>query len=368
MLNFASFIKTIKAYANNIGISDEEFVSSLIDYVSEELNIVVKRKKGDNAYYISKSKISLLVNQREDVSSTIREPFCKPSATKKLVKVLPQFIEDYLNKSRLSALDESLRELLESDYSIDENVKKAYKQLCGVELFATVFVEAVKANNLIVHKEKELWHRGNNSIKLIEGNLIDIAFASDQTERRIIVIPVNTAFDTKLSTNAEEDLFPLVSEKTIHGQWLTRILQKIEKEELDQRIQNHLNASGAAPIGTSQGVGGKANKYPIGTTAAIQDQNTIYYLLAISDFDNKNVARSSKQFIKNAVESLLDYYDQLGLGYEIYLPLLGTGKSRAYLSPKDALQLIKETLIEHQEKINGHIYIVALDTMIAELS
>lgn len=57
MLNFASFIKTIKPFADNIGISDEEFVSSLIDYVSIELKIVVKKKKGNDTYYIKKVKL-----------------------------------------------------------------------------------------------------------------------------------------------------------------------------------------------------------------------------------------------------------------------------------------------------------------------
>ena len=367
MLTLSSYIKTLKKYANNISISDDEFFRAVFGYITEKLNI---RNKNDiNEYYdFTKSRISGILTQKEDVPSAIRTAVSHYSAKKKVIEVFPDFLEDYMNPSKIEAVAEDIKELIISDYSFSQKASREICSLDNSEFLATAFIEAVKSNNLRVQKNKELWRCGNNTIKLISGDLIKIAFENKPTEKRIVVIPVNTAFDTQLSTNAEEDLFPLVSEKTIHGQWLTRILQRIEKEELDQRIQKHLNASGAAPIGTSQGVGGKANKYPIGTTAAIQDQNTIYYLLAISDFDNKNVARSSKQFIKNAVESLLDYYDQLGLGYEIYLPLLGTGKSRAYLSPKDALQLIKETLIEHQEKINGHIYIVALDTMIAELS
>ena len=367
MLNFASFIKTIKPFANNIGISDEEFVSSLFDYVSTDLKIIVKRKKGDNAYYITKSKISLLLNQKEDISSTIRDPFCKPFAKQKLNKALPQFFDDYLNKSRMCALDQALQELVQSDYSIDNETKNQCSKLQGIELFAVVFVEAIKANNLKVLKQKELWHRGNNSIKLISGDLIEIAFKNTQTERKIVVIPVNTAFDTQLSTNAEKDIYPLVSEKTIHGQWITQILQIIGKDELDQRIQNHLNIAGAMPIETSKSTQGKMDKYSIGTTVALQFENTIYYLLAISDFDSRNIARSSREFIKNAIERLIDYYDELGLGFELYLPLLGTGKSRAHLTPNESLQLIRETFLEHQEKINGQIYIVVLENMISEL-
>ena len=368
MLNFASFIKTIKPFADNIGISDEDFVSGLIDYASVELKIVVKNKKGDNTYYITKSKISRLLNQKEDISSTIRAPFCKPSAKQALMKALPQFFDDYLNRSRLIAMEQALKELVQRDYSLDERTKSEYLALQGVELFAVVLIEAIKANNLKVQKTKELWRSGNNSINFISGDLIKIAFENTLTERRIVVIPVNTAFDTQLSTNAEEDLFPLVSEKTIHGQWLTLILQVIDKNELDCRIQKYLCASGATPIGTSRGIDGKADKYSIGTTVAIQEKSTIYYLLAVSDFDDRNVARSSKDLIKKAIEKLLDYYDELGLGYEIYIPLLGTGKSRAHLTPKESMQLIKDTLVEQHLKINGHIYIVALEDTILELS
>lgn len=366
MLTLSSYIKTLKKYANNISISDDEFFRAVFGYITEKLNI--RNKNDKNEYYdFTKSRISGILTQKEDVPSAIRTAVSHYSAKKKVIEVFPDFLEDYMNPSKIEAVVEEIKTLIQTDYSFSKKVSSDICRLDNNEFLATAFIEAVKSNNLREQKEKELWHQGNNSIKLISGNLIKIAFENDLSERRIVVIPVNTAFDTQLSTNAEEDLFPLVSEKTIHGQWLTRILQKIEKEELDQRIQKHLNASGAAPIGTSQGVGGKANKYPIGTTAAIQDQNTIYYLLAISDFDNKNVARSSRELIKNAVEKLLDYYDELGLGYEIYIPLLGTGKSRAHLKPKEAMQLIKDTFVEHQEKINGRIYIVALEDMIAEL-
>ena len=229
MLNFASFIKAIKPFANNVGISDEEFVSALIDYVGSELKIVVKRKKDDNTYYITKSKISLLLNQKEDISSTIREPFCKPTAKQKLMKALPRFFDDYMNKAKMGAVEQALKELVEGDYSIDREVKEQYLQLHQYELFSTVLIEAVKANNLKVYKEKALWQRGNNAIKLISGDLIKIAFDNQHIERRIVVIPVNTAFDTQLTTNLEEEICPLVSEQTIHGQWLLRILQVMDK-------------------------------------------------------------------------------------------------------------------------------------------
>ena len=367
MLTLSSYIKTLKKYANNISISDDEFFRALFGYITEALNI--RNKNDKNEYYdFTKSRISGILTQKEDVPSAIRTAVSHYSAKKKVIEVFPDFLDDYMNPSKIDALVQDIKDLILSDFSFSKDVVHNLCALENSEFLATALIEAVKSNNLKQPKEKEFWRRGNNTIKLISGNLIDIAFESNRLERKIVVIPVNTAFDTQLSINAEEDLCPLISETTIHGQWLMRILQVMDKSELDQRMQNHLNASGATPSGKSQGVGGKSDRYPIGTTAVIQHEKTIYYLLAISDFDNRNLARSSREFIKNAVEKLLDYYDDLGMGYKIYMPVLGTGKSRARLKPKESLQLIKETFVEHEEKINGQIYIVALDTMIVELS
>ena len=367
MLTLSSYIKTLKKYANNISISDDEFFRAVFGYITEKLNI--RNKNNTNEYYdFTKSRISGILTQKEDVPSAIRTAVSHYSSKKKVIEVFPDFLEDYMNPSKIEAAVEDIKELIVSDYSFSQKASRDICSLDNSEFLATAFIEAVKSNNLRVQKIKELWRCGNNTIKLISGDLIKIAFENTLTERRIVVIPVNTAFDTQLSTNAEEDLFPLVSEKTIHGQWLTRILQVIDKNELDCRIQKHLRVSGAMPIATSRGIGGKADKYSIGTTVAIQEKNTIFYLLAVSDFDDRNVARSSRELIKNAIEKLLDYYDELGLGYEIYIPLLGTGKSRAHLTPKESMQLIKDTLVEQHLKINGHIYIVALEDTILELS
>lgn len=47
-----------------------------------------------------------------------------------------------------------------------------------------------------------------------------------------------------------------------------------------------------------------------------------------------------------------------GQGYELYLPLLGSGLSRANLSHKKSLQTIEAVLQLHNEKIHGEINVV----------
>lgn len=169
-LNFTSFIRTIKPYANNINISDEEFVTNLFDYIGPELHIVNSRN--GEPLYLSKARISLLLNQKEDVSDNIRAPFCRTKAKDILTKILPDYLEDNMNPSRHNALMDSVRNLLLSDSSLDEMARKTYSSLNDMELFAVVFIEAIKANNQLCPIEKELWHSGNSSISIMSGNII----------------------------------------------------------------------------------------------------------------------------------------------------------------------------------------------------
>ena len=53
-----------------------------------------------------------------------------------------------------------------------------------------------------------------------------------------------------------------------------------------------------------------------------------------------------------------DGIDKYGQGYNLYLPLMGTGMSRINLSYQDSLDLITSTLLENKNLIHGKISIV----------
>ena len=100
--------------------------------------------------------------------------------------------------------------------------------------------------------------------------------------------------------------------------------------------------------------------YPIGTIASVLHCGKTFYLLAISHFSDDGVSSSTKKDIENSIVELLDYYNHYGQGYHMYLPLLGTGRSRAGLSYQESFDLIVSTLMNNYEKINGEISIVVL--------
>lgn len=214
-------------------------------------------------------------------------------------------------------------------------------------------------SNLPMPESVTLWKRGNNQIDVQTGDLFHFGFENRHRKKNIIVIPVNTAFDTHVTRKIEGETFPLVSENTIHGQWLLRLEKSGEQLDLiDARISESLKVAGFIPEKKSDSNNGKKDCYPIGSVAMIEIANAVYFLIAMAEFDNFNNAQSSSDKIDTALQSLLTIYDRFGLGYDLYLPLMGTGLSRAGLSAQAAYDLLIHCLIENSEKIRGHIHIV----------
>lgn len=365
MLTLSLFIKTMKKYANNISVSDETFFRDFFGYFIYELDI--KNKNGED-YDFKKSTISNIMNQKEDVPTAIRDAISNYSAPPTVNLAMTAFVEEQLNPSHIDIMVAELQEIINTDRSLSENAKKTISSQSNIDLISMLFIETIKLPNVVLQGTKVLWQQGSNSLNLMTGDIIKIAFnEKESSTKKIVVIPVNSTFETKLSSNAEEEIYPLVSENTIHGKWLVNILQSISKEHLDKRIDGYLSKFGTEPIGNCNCPGGKSRQYSIGDTVIIQHNDTIFYLLAISDFDEKNKAHSSADLIEKSIVRLLEHYDDVGQGYELYLPLLGTGKSRANLTTKQSYELIKNSVFSNSKIVNGTINIVVLEKMAHEL-
>lgn len=92
---------------------------------------------------------------------------------------------------------------------------------------------------LFVLNKKMVWTRGENKVYAMYGDLLKIGFNLTKVTKNIVVIPVNSAFDTIVEEAGEQNPNPLVSILTIHGKWINKFLQKenITQEELNNRIQ-----------------------------------------------------------------------------------------------------------------------------------
>ena len=365
MLTVSLFIKTIKKYANNISVSDETFFRDFFQYFIDAFQI---KNRLNEDFYFNKSTISAIMSQKEDISPAMRDAICKYSAPPRVESAMEAFVEDYINPSRIDAAIANLQEIVTTDAALSDKAKQEIVALQGTACIAKVFIEAIKMPNIPLPATKVLWQQGENSLNLITNDIIKIAFSKDATQsQKIVVIPVNSTFETKVTVNPEDDIYPLVSENTIHGKWLVNILKDISREELDTRIDTYLARTGAQPVGNCVCPGGKSVQYAIGDTVVLQHKQTLFYLIAISDFDTRNKAHSSKELIEKAIVRLLERYDDVGQGYKLYLPLLGTGKSRANLTPKQSYELIRNVALNNQQIINGEINIVVLHQMAHEL-
>ena len=231
------------------------------------------------------------------------------------------------------------------------------KLLLILGLFAVVVLFAIIRVN--VYKTKTIVNESTRTITLRYGDLWNFAFSKKDKQKRIVVVNVNTTFDT-IVDSADVDK-PLVSEKTIHGQWIKQMEKHgIGRDVIDSEIEKSLNSQKIIPqrIITYK-KRGKQNSYPKGTIARYTYKDTVFYLIALSEFDENNNAHNSIEELRITIEKLIDYIDKYGQALDVYVPLMGTGKSRTYgINDRIALELIKFELFMHKDKLHGNINVI----------
>ncbi|MDC7289115.1 DUF6430 domain-containing protein [Blautia schinkii] len=206
-----------------------------------------------------------------------------------------------------------------------------------------------------------VWEKGTGKVVLRYGDIMKLAFPKHNSNKRFIVIPVNTSFDTILDEQSTNGHYPLVSVNTIHGKWLESMVKNgISIEQLDKEIDNRLqNIKPVKLMDRKQRSRGKLKFYKNGTLVPINGkQNVTYLLLAFSEFDEKNRAHACKEDVIECLKSVLEYYNDQGQGNELYIGLIGTGLSRADFSHRQSLETIQTVFRLYNEKIHGSVNIV----------
>ena len=365
----SAYIKAIKAAAKNTNISDEEFVRELFNPLIISGNV---KDKNDSQLELDKSRVSRLLAQKDNVPGAMKKALEIYNIEDSLEEEFEYFINDYLDENKIPTALNAISDMIQSDMSISEETKSKMNGMKNDKVYylARAFIEAIKIDNRAITKKNVIWQKGNNSVEVIGGDIFKFGFGNRSTKKKnIVCIPVNTTFETKIATQTEHVPKPLVSENTLHGKWLRRWMESGKTvKELDTRIDENIKMQGLKPVGEAAAENGKRYCYPIGSVVNLEVNNAIYYLLAISDFDKNNNARSEKEKIKTALKNLLEFYDSKGQGYDLYLPLVGTGRSRAGLSHQESFDLIKEVLQENEGLIQGHIIIDAEPSILENLS
>ena len=215
---------------------------------------------------------------------------------------------------------------------------------------------------MLITQTETIWEHGQAKLCVKYGDILSIgkkrSFFRCSTRNKLIIIPVNSHFDTIVEDSTVPN--PLVSVKTIHGKWLK--LYEAEKNMSPTEIQDAIYAFLDAKDIQSQidsNKRGSRRKYPTGTCAIMNGTNNVNYVLwALSDFNQANVAHATKESIISSLVMLLDFINTQSQGDECYIPLVGTGMSRTSLSHKESLHTIVSSLDLYREKFVGTVNVV----------
>ena len=368
-LTLASLTKTAKKCSINTAISEEEFLNALLKPYIDAGRI--KRRKGEE-FVLDKSRTSKILNGHCDVPVELRKALVRYGIEEGTANNLDVFFQETVDVSLFSFLAQEIIDTVDSKTAAEKELKDSLANATNnPNLFmARALIGAIRADNKAT-TSKCLWCKGSASVHLEIGDLFTHGFGRARKTKEIVVVPVNTTFDTKVTWAYENNPKPLVSSITLHGKWLVRMEESgVTTAELDERIEKSIQQQGIKAI-AKQGLGTSSKpEYPIGTVAIIENSHAVFYLLAISRFDENNNAQSDDKLLVEALERLLALYDRCGQGLDLYLPLIGTGMSRTkvssdiasssaeLMSHQQAYDLIISTLASNAALLHGKVTVV----------
>ena len=181
---------------------------------------------------------------------------------------------------------------------------------------------------LIKTNKRTVWKKGNSAIILRYGDLHSIAFPTcekKKNSKRIVLISMNTHFDTLVNNR-------VVSETSVHGKWINWMKDRgVCPKNLSERIQKAAAEQGIHPIRIDKKEGNAA-AYPRGTIVELDFENTRFFLLALSEFDENLNAQTDRDQIIEVIKNICNYYDKHGGGHPMWTPLIVTELSLAHIS------------------------------------
>lgn len=246
---------------------------------------------------------------------------------------------------------------LEDDFGIilDSLCKKCLALIIPV-LLAGLFA----IFRICTFRKKKIVDETQLSIILRYGNLWKYGFPRFSKRERIVVVNVNTAFDTIVDHPGVHN--PLVSARTVHGQWIEQMKkQGVNPNELNIEIKRSLAEQKIVPSTAHNKDRGNTDIYPKGTIALYQYRNTTFYLLALSEFDAKNNAQNTQEELRETILKLIKFIGNYSQGCDVYIPVMGSGNSRTGIDDQTALELLSSNLKLNRSSLRGKINVVVYE-------
>lgn len=192
-------------------------------------------------------------------------------------------------------------------------------------------------------------------LKLSEKVKAKVLFGDLFQGEEIIVIPVNEYFDTLVDDK-------VIASKTLHGLFIRNYFGGNESD-LKQQIKNGLSNLKPIEVNSNRKTDNK-EKYPIGTVCEVKKGNNVFYLVALTRFNENHRAEITNSEYQRVLCDLFTFIEQNSQGRKVNIPLIGAGHSGVSLSKQKLLEflLFSIALNDNLTLING-INIVLHDSV-----
>ena len=371
-----TFLKTVKRYEVDQTISNFAFVNEFLD------NVLAACTAGGcyRTANLDKTTVSKILACKYNVSLVFKQCLENRQFHENLIDCLNDYSNKHLQHGCFKELSSEILKLCnradKSQVIVFDKLNKCFSETIKVKqntsddaltlskFMALAIIEAFQLPN-IIDTDCIIGQCGNSKLCLCAGDIFKFGFNRHSKGTNIVVIPVNTRFDLHVSRTFEGQVKQLVSSQTLHGMWVERMARRsTSKKFVDSSYvfndENKLKQRIIADLTVRNYKADNNGEYPIGTVALIEVENTIFYLLAASKFDENNNAFASKVEIEEALNSLVKFYNQNGQGQNMYLPLIGTGMSRAGFSNQESFDLICKTFNPANNSFVGKVTVVVL--------
>lgn len=356
MLTLSSFVSIAKRYAACSSTSNETLINRLLSPYVETTNITAR---GGNFFYLDKYRTSKIMQGQADVPRALQEARFQHDLERRLSESCASLWGEVLDPSSFNAFAHDILGSIDESNQKEEALKRGLlKRLDKRDEFLACLIIGVLGLKNKSDKEGLLWKSGTGSLSWYAGNLFKFGFGQKKKLKNLVVIPVDCNFTLDITHYYEAGNCRAVSEHTLHGSWIRRMAQSgVIVPTLKMRVERGLRRYTAL----------EDSSYPIGTIVAISNSKCTFLLLAVSKFDSNGNAQSSPQDIQQAISSLLRYYDKKGQGADLYIPLIGTGLSRARISHQESFSFLEQEITEGSNFIGGKVTIVVLPEVAEEL-
>jgi hypothetical protein len=236
----------------------------------------------------------------------------------------------------------------------------AYISTESAELLKTPIFPVVIALIAIGYGLYSIRKKFNIELKISERVKLRVFFDDIFERDGIIVIPVNDYFDTLVDDN-------VVSKRTLHGTFIKSIFGGNEAE-LKKLIRNGLSGVDPIEVNDDRKIKNSNKRYPLGTVCEIRYDGKVFYLFALTRFNENNRAEVTSVEYQNALSNLFSFIEQKSQGMAVNIPLIGAGHSGVKLSKQKLLEFLifSISLNNNLTLVNG-INIVLRDSVKNEI-